>query len=164
MTIGLNHSRYIRISWCWPWFSLLSDLKRLYTCQSAKLKIHPREDILLHFPQKENRNQQHLRVSLCCNLSTKLDLLFKGESESVSRPVKPNSFRPHGLSPIRLLCPWDFPGKNTGIDCCFLLQGIFLTQGSKPGLLHCRQILYHLSHKGYLLEFFFKDYATFVTF
>ena len=37
---------------------------------------------------------------------------------------------------------------NTGVDCHSLLQGIFLTWGSDPGLLHCRQVLYHLSHKG----------------
>ena len=43
----------------------------------------------------------------------------------------------------RLLCPWDFPGKNTGVGCNFLLQGIFPTQGLNPGLLSCRQILYH---------------------
>ena len=42
--------------------------------------------------------------------------------------------------------PWNYPGKNTGVGCHFLFQGIFLTQGSNPGLLHCRQILYHLSH------------------
>ena len=36
----------------------------------------------------------------------------------------------------RLLCPWDSPGKNTGVGCHFLLQGIFLTQGSNPSLLH----------------------------
>ena len=42
----------------------------------------------------------------------------------------------------------DSPGKNTGVGCHFLLQGIFPTQGSNPGLLHCRQILYHLSHQG----------------
>ena len=47
-----------------------------------------------------------------------------------------------------LLCPWDSPGKNTGVGCRALLQGIFLTQGSNPGLLHCRQVLYHLSHQG----------------
>ena len=41
------------------------------------------------------------------------------------------------------LCPWNFPGKSTGVGCHFLLQGIFLTQGSNPGLLHCTQILYH---------------------
>ena len=46
------------------------------------------------------------------------------------------------------LCPWNSPGKNTGVDCHSLLQGIFLTQGSIPGLLHCRQFLYHLSHQG----------------
>ena len=40
------------------------------------------------------------------------------------------------------------PGKNTGVGCHFLLQGIFPTQGLDPGLLHCRQILYHLSHQG----------------
>jgi len=42
----------------------------------------------------------------------------------------------------RPLCPWDSPGKNTGVGCHLLLQGIFLTQGSNLGLLHCRQILY----------------------
>ena len=50
------------------------------------------------------------------------------------------------LEPARLLCPWDSPGKNTRVCCHFLLQAIFLTQGSNPGLLHCRKILYHLSH------------------
>ena len=39
----------------------------------------------------------------------------------------------------RLLCPWDFPGKNTGVGCHFLLQGIFLTQGSNLCLLHLLQ-------------------------
>ena len=47
-----------------------------------------------------------------------------------------------------LLCPLDFPGQNTGVGCHFLLQGIFPTQGSNPGLPHCRQALYHLSHQG----------------
>ena len=41
----------------------------------------------------------------------------------------------------RLLCPCDFPGKNTGVGCHFLLQGIFPTQELNLGLLHCRQIL-----------------------
>ena len=48
-----------------------------------------------------------------------------------------NSLWPHGLLPTRLLCPWDSPGKNTGVGCHFLLQGVFLTQGSNPGLPHC---------------------------
>ena len=48
-----------------------------------------------------------------------------------------------GLRPARLLCPWNVPGKNTGVGCHFLLQGIFPTQGSNQGLLRCRRILYH---------------------
>ena len=47
-----------------------------------------------------------------------------------------------------LLSPWNFPGKSTGVGCHFLLQGIFLTQGSNPGLPHCRQTLYCLSYQG----------------
>ena len=58
-----------------------------------------------------------------------------------------NSLRSHGLQPTGLLCPWDFPGYSTGVDCHFLLQGIFPTQGSNPGLPHCRQMLNHLSHQ-----------------
>ena len=42
----------------------------------------------------------------------------------------------------------DFPGKNTGVGCHALIQGIFLAQGSNPGLPHCRWILYHLGHQG----------------
>ena len=56
--------------------------------------------------------------------------------------------RPHGLQPTRLLRPWDFPGRNTGVGCHCLLQEIFLTQRLNPSLLHCRQMLYHLSHQG----------------
>ena len=43
--------------------------------------------------------------------------------------------RCYGLSPARLLCPWDSPGKNTGVDCRAFLQGIFQTQGWNPHLL-----------------------------
>ena len=54
----------------------------------------------------------------------------------------------HGLEPTRLLWPWNSLGKNTGVGCRGLLQGIFSTQGLNPVLLDCRQILYHLSHQG----------------
>ena len=60
----------------------------------------------------------------------------------VSLSVMSNSLRPHGLYPSRLLCSWDSPGKNTGVGCHSLLQGIFLAQGLNLGLWHCRQILY----------------------
>ena len=89
----------------------------------------------------------HLRN---CNLSSNRKVKVKGCS------VVSNSLRPHGLQPIRILCPWNSPGKNTGVGCHFLFQGIFWTSGSNPCLLHCRQILYHLSHQGS----FFQQRAT----
>ena len=52
-------------------------------------------------------------------------------------------FATHGLHN-----PWNSPGQNTGVSILSLLQRIFPTQGLNPGLLHCRQILYQLSHKG----------------
>ena len=62
-----------------------------------------------------------------------------------------DSLWPHGLSPLRLLWPQDFPGKNTGVGCHFLLQGIFLTQGPEISIssffcyrkkeLFCGQVL-----------------------
>ena len=73
--------------------------------------------------------------------------LFIQEGSSVSCSVVSDSMRPHGLQPASLLCPWDSPGKNSGVDCHFLLQRIFSTQGSNPGLLHCRQTLHHLSYR-----------------
>ena len=56
--------------------------------------------------------------------------------------------RPHGLWPAGLFHPWNSPGKNTGVDCHALFQGIFPTQGLNPGLPHCRWNLYHLSYQG----------------
>ena len=53
------------------------------------------------------------------------------------------TLRPHGLYSL-----WNSPGQNTGVGSLSLLQGIFPTQGSNPGLLHCRQILYQLSYQG----------------
>ena len=52
----------------------------------------------------------------------------------------------HGLQPARLLCPWDSPGKNTGVGYRAFLQGIFPAQGSNPHLPNCRRVLYLLSH------------------
>ena len=55
---------------------------------------------------------------------------------------------PRDCSPPGSSVHGDFPGKNTGAGCHALLQGIFLTQGSNPGIPHYRQILYCLSHLG----------------
>ena len=53
------------------------------------------------------------------------------------------TLRPHGL-----YSPWNSLGQNPGVGSLSLLQGIFPTQGLNSGPLHCRQILYQLSHKG----------------
>ena len=78
--------------------------------------------------------------------------MHESEKWKWSCSVLSDSQRPHRLQPTRLLRPWDFPGKNTGVGCHFLLQGIFLTQGSNPGLPHCRQTLYPLSHLDSILK------------
>ena len=51
-------------------------------------------------------------------------------------------------TPWTIYSPWNSPGQNTGVGSLSLLQGIFPTQGSNPGLLYCRRILYQLSHQG----------------
>ena len=66
----------------------------------------------------------------------------------VSCSVMSDSLWPHGLQPTKLLCPCIPPGKNTGVGIHPLLQGVFSTKRSNPGLLHHRQILYRLSHQG----------------
>ena len=63
-------------------------------------------------------------------------LLQKPCKSLQSRSVMSDSLLPYGLQPIRFLCPWDSPGKNTGVCCYILLQRIFPTQGSNPHLLH----------------------------
>ena len=65
----------------------------------------------------------------------------KIENISISCSVMSEPLWPHGLSPARLRCPWELTGKNTGVGCHFLLQGVFPTQGSNLDLLHCRQSL-----------------------
>ena len=59
-----------------------------------------------------------------------------------------DSLQPQRLKPSRLLCPWDFPGKNTGVECHSLLQGLFPPQGSNPHLLHWQADSSPLSHLG----------------
>ena len=73
-----------------------------------------------------------------------MQLCLKNErkKENESRSVVSDSLRSHGL-----YSPWNSPGQNTGVGSCSLLQGIFPTQGSNPGLPHCRQILYQLSQE-----------------
>ena len=76
-------------------------------------------------------------------------LVIKSSSNNIYVCVRAKSLQSHHtlcdpkrLRPTGLLCPWDSPGKNTGVGCRFLLRGNFLTQGWNPCLLTCRRILY----------------------
>ena len=71
----------------------------------------------------------HTHIYLCCSVAS----------------VVSDSLWPYGLYPARLLCPWNSPGKNTGVGCHALLQGIFPNQGLNLCLLHCKQSLCPLS-------------------
>ena len=95
----------------------------------------------------KNENQ----VSICKKMEKWLILgLRKGKCKMKLERKKKDStkFCPTLCDPmVQLLCPWESPSKNTGMGCYFLLQGIFPMQGLNPGLLHCRQTLYPLSHQ-----------------
>ena len=83
---------------------------------------------LINFKEKDHRTKvplHHIMSRVCVSCSVVSDSLW-----------------PHGL-----LCPWNSPGKNTGVGCHSLLQ-IFPIQRSNLGLPHCKQILYHRSHQG----------------
>ena len=103
----------------------------------------------LSFFQNENRSTrtycraQQLYSTLCNDLYGKR--IWKSIDAWMCErcSVMSNFLRPYGL-----YSPWNSPGLNTGVDSHSLLQGIFPTQGSNPGLLHCRWILYQLSHQG----------------
>ena len=86
-----------------------------------------------------------------------------GKFFTTEPPGKPHILRPHGLQPTRL-CPGNSLGNNTGVGSHSVLQGIFPTQGSNLGLLHCGQILYCLSHQGSPCIHFGLVYFTFMRF
>ena len=85
----------------------------------------------------------HLSPSLTCHPFSILLSAQKLTCMCESCSVVSNSLQPHGL-----YSPWNSPGQNTRVGSLSLLQGIFPTQGSNPGLPHCRQSLYQLSHMG----------------
>ena len=132
--------------WCWrrllrvPWTERRSNQSNLKEINSEYLL----EELMLK-----------LKLQYFGHLDGKNWLIGKdsdaGKSESQSEVTQscltlcdPTDW----LWPTRLLHPWDFAGKNTGVGCYFLLQESFPTQGLNPGLPHCRQTVYHLSHQG----------------
>ena len=81
-------------------------------------------------PERDAGGQDHHKISLWVSPL---------ENESVGPSVVSDSVQPHGLQPTSLLCPWNSPGKNTGVGSHSLLQGIFLTQGLNLPLVHWQE-------------------------
>ena len=78
-------------------------------------------------------------INFCLNSIQFSYSLYESESHSVVSD---------SLRPQELYSPWNSPGQNTGVGSLSLLQEVFPSQGSNPGLPHCRQILHHMSHQG----------------
>ena len=112
--------------WWGCWWRRVMSLRSLADLLSSPYDKHTPHFHLYYFTL---RSYLVLFFSLCLNC----------ESESVSFLVVSNSYQPQGLQPTRVLCPWNSPGKNTGVGCPFLLQGIFQTQGSN---LHLSPLLH----------------------
>ena len=90
-----------------------------------------------------------LPLSLCQRQVLAAASLATARADLIASPLSLFSFSEScSLQPLGLHSPWNSPSQNTGVGSHSLLQGIFPTQGMNPGLLHCRQILYHLSHQG----------------
>ena len=93
---------------------------RLLHCQASSLPLTPRG------------NPTQNKTCVLCLVTQSTSTLCN------HMDCSPPGFSVHG----------DSPGKNPGVGYDALLQGIFPVQGLSPGLLHCRQILYHLRHQG----------------
>ena len=96
----------------------------------------------LHFNYISTENMRVFELSQYLQSAI---ITWKIESESQSLNCIRLFVTPWTIQPTSYLYPWNSPGKNTGEDSHSLLQRIFPTQGLNPGLLHCRQILYHQS-------------------
>ena len=157
--LGVSRWPGRRAGWC-PWASVCSCRagrwgSQFTSCSHARLSLAARHSHAqssrmctspmrpLQLVEMQAWGTGGLGCSESLTIWISVDKSLK--SESVSLSGVSDSLRCRGLWPARLLCPWNPPGKHTGVDSHSLLQGIFPTEGSNPGL-HCRKILYRLSH------------------
>ena len=110
------------------------------------------EWIAISFSRGYSRPRDRTRVSCIVG---RFFTDWRMESENESCLVVSDSLWPQGL-----YSSWNSLGQNTGVISLSLLQGIFPTQGSDPGLPHCRWILYQLSHQGSLMKVSGGSYFT----
>ena len=102
----------------------------LWGCSRAEV------DLQGHLQKSQDRQEKHQQICRCAVLCL------------LSHSVVSDSLHPMNCSLPGSSVHGDSPGKNIGVDCHALLQGILPSQGSNPGIPHCRCILYHLSHQG----------------
>ena len=124
-------------------------------------------DALDHDGVSGNLNYLYHSASLWKNISMSMGKDRKSRCYCLVAKSCPTLLQPHGMWPTRLLCPWYFPGKNTGVGCHFLLQGIFLTQGSSLCLLQWEAdslLLRHLRINSEFLADFWLHFAEFHVF
>ena len=95
------------------------------------------------FSYCEDEMNEYTLFRIMPDTKLSINVGYMGWIESEHCSVVSNSLQPHGLC-----SPWNSLGQNPRVCSLSLFQGIFPTQGWKPGILHCRRILYHLSHKG----------------
>ena len=117
-------------------------MKKTFHLKLLKIYFPKLFDVICHF-------------FLSVNIFVQIFLhLWRGLSLPLVAKSCATLLRSCGLEPARILCPWDFPGKDSGVGCHFLLQGIFLTQQSNPRLLrllHWQADSLPLSHLGSLV-------------
>ena len=121
-----------------PGSGSMMDYHAAMTWSRRKLCRSTNKREIESMPEKTNYTCHSL-----CFQRGRISLLSSSVEESESCSVVSDSLWPHGQ-----YSPWNSPGQNTGVGSLSLLQRIFPTQGSNPGLPHCRLILYQLSHRG----------------
>ena len=160
-TPGSFHSHSVGPTWRWKWKwsrSVMSNSLRPMNCSLPSSSVHGilqariLEWVAISFSRRSSQPRDQTQVSYIAGRHFNL-CATREANESCS--VVSDSLWPHGL-----YSPWYSPGQNTGVDSLSLLQGIFPTQELNPYLLHCRRILYLLSHKGRPTWKLLPKYAT----
>ena len=131
----------------WSWQKWAHGEQQGWDCEEEESTHHVRgfvmqqtsASLLSHFPTPAPFPPHTLSDLLAPHLVSGMCLV----TQSCQILCDPIDWSPPGSS-----VHGDSPGKNTGVGCHAFLQGIFLTLGLNPGILPCRHILYHLSHKG----------------
>ena len=136
-----------------PWafsdgYTMTIDSKLRMKCFKQRCSINMADELssadVLSTEAGEHHNSSNLPVPFRFPLQREFQGMNMRIKRKLSRTVMSDSVIPMYSPPGPL--SMDSPGKSTGVGCHSLLQGIFLTQGLNPGLLHCRQILFQLSY------------------